>query len=277
LKRRAQQLEASKQDKANSEIHVRTVSAVSDNPNYFSPNVVVGLNVLSNRTDDLEVDNKKNKEDIEELKSAIINNFTPLGKMTGNTAEPTLEQINAWLVEQGITNVELGDLIIYVGQVPGVNTNYKCIYSVDGWFWYETTELETASNSNMGVVKGNGNNTHANEAIDIQNGEIQGIKVKDMNGTQRYLKGYINDLEDKQAKILDGTTSVPMANKSKKSLELAMSAFNNNKYLKLQTENILKRIEQFDNKLYIEFGGKLFTFLVKYIQVLFLFYEETYI
>lgn len=34
--------------------------------------------------------------------------------------------------------------------------------------------------------------------------------------------------------------------------------FDNNKYLKLQTENILKKIEQFDNKLYIEFGGKLF-------------------
>ena len=34
--------------------------------------------------------------------------------------------------------------------------------------------------------------------------------------------------------------------------------FDNKKYLKLQTENILKRIEQFDNKLYIEFGGKLF-------------------
>ena len=34
--------------------------------------------------------------------------------------------------------------------------------------------------------------------------------------------------------------------------------FDNKKYLKLQTENILKRIEKFDNKLYIEFGGKLF-------------------
>lgn len=34
--------------------------------------------------------------------------------------------------------------------------------------------------------------------------------------------------------------------------------FDNKKYLQLQTENILKRIKQFDNKLYIEFGGKLF-------------------
>ena len=34
--------------------------------------------------------------------------------------------------------------------------------------------------------------------------------------------------------------------------------FDNDKYLKMQSEQILKRIEQFDNKLYLEFGGKLF-------------------
>ena len=35
-------------------------------------------------------------------------------------------------------------------------------------------------------------------------------------------------------------------------------AFDNNKYLKLQSENILNRMERFGNKLYLEFGGKLF-------------------
>ena len=34
--------------------------------------------------------------------------------------------------------------------------------------------------------------------------------------------------------------------------------FDNDKYLKMQSEHILKRIEKFDNKLYLEFGGKLF-------------------
>ena len=33
--------------------------------------------------------------------------------------------------------------------------------------------------------------------------------------------------------------------------------FDNEKYLKLQSENIKERISQFDNKLYMEFGGKL--------------------
>ena len=34
--------------------------------------------------------------------------------------------------------------------------------------------------------------------------------------------------------------------------------FDNDKYLSLQTERILKRVEQFGGKLYLEFGGKLF-------------------
>ena len=35
-------------------------------------------------------------------------------------------------------------------------------------------------------------------------------------------------------------------------------AFDNEKYLKLQSEKILERVSQFGNKLYLEFGGKLF-------------------
>ena len=34
--------------------------------------------------------------------------------------------------------------------------------------------------------------------------------------------------------------------------------FDNDKYLKMQSEHIKERICQFDNKLYLEFGGKLF-------------------
>ena len=35
-------------------------------------------------------------------------------------------------------------------------------------------------------------------------------------------------------------------------------AFDNNKYLKIQRQEILKRIKSFGGKLYLEFGGKLF-------------------
>ena len=35
-------------------------------------------------------------------------------------------------------------------------------------------------------------------------------------------------------------------------------AFDNEKYLKLQSEKIIERVNSFGNKLYLEFGGKLF-------------------
>ena len=34
--------------------------------------------------------------------------------------------------------------------------------------------------------------------------------------------------------------------------------FDNDRYIQLQSEKILERIRKFDNKLYLEFGGKLF-------------------
>ena len=34
--------------------------------------------------------------------------------------------------------------------------------------------------------------------------------------------------------------------------------FDNDKYLKMQSEHIRERINKFGNKLYLEFGGKLF-------------------
>jgi len=37
-----------------------------------------------------------------------------------------------------------------------------------------------------------------------------------------------------------------------------MKAFDNEKYLRIQSESIIKRIDDFDNKLYLELGGKLF-------------------
>ena len=36
------------------------------------------------------------------------------------------------------------------------------------------------------------------------------------------------------------------------------TGFDNSRYLKMQSQHIRERIEQFDNKLYLEFGGKLF-------------------
>jgi uncharacterized protein (UPF0371 family) len=41
-------------------------------------------------------------------------------------------------------------------------------------------------------------------------------------------------------------------------IEKQKICFDSEKYLKLQGENILKRLKEFDNKLYMEFGGKLF-------------------
>ena len=37
-----------------------------------------------------------------------------------------------------------------------------------------------------------------------------------------------------------------------------MTAFDNDKYIRIQSEHIKERISRFGNKLYLELGGKLF-------------------
>jgi len=44
----------------------------------------------------------------------------------------------------------------------------------------------------------------------------------------------------------------------RRSINVLRPGFDNTKYLEEQTEEILKRVEHFDQKLYLEFGGKLF-------------------
>ena len=41
-------------------------------------------------------------------------------------------------------------------------------------------------------------------------------------------------------------------------MSMQQIGFDNDKYLKMQSEHIQHRIAQFDNKLYLELGGKLF-------------------
>ena len=41
-------------------------------------------------------------------------------------------------------------------------------------------------------------------------------------------------------------------------VKVLKKGFDNEKYLKMQSEHIKERIAQFGNKLYLEFGGKLF-------------------
>ena len=47
-------------------------------------------------------------------------------------------------------------------------------------------------------------------------------------------------------------------NVMRKGNEQMKIGFDNDKYLKMQSEHIRERINQFGNKLYLEFGGKLF-------------------
>lgn len=214
LKSRVAEVENGKQDKVDNQIQVHTSSAVSEERETTSV-VNIALNKLDERLDSQEEINQTQQEDIDTLKATVTSQFVPLGKLNGTTQEPTLAQINTWLQAQGIT-AKLGDLITYVGHiVGGVDSNYNCLYTKNGWIWYETTSLEVASNTEMGVVKGSADTTR-NVAVNISNGDITDIKVKDTDGVQQSLKSYMNSNQSKIDNVLSGDTVVPKAEKATK-------------------------------------------------------------
>ena len=83
-----------------------------------------------------------------------------------------------------------------------------------------------------------------------------------MSGIRRY-----NDLNRPSGKVIpsrkvesnpnDGRNNMPTASCKGSSKYKKKIGFDNEKYLAEQTKEILQRVKQFDNKLYLEFGGKI--------------------
>ena len=125
LKSRVIDVETNKQDKTDPNISVHTSSATSEERE-TTGNVATALNSLDSRLDNQEIINESQQTDINDLKNAITINYRPLGTMHGTTLQPTLAEINAWLESEGITELQLGDTIFYVGEVSGqTNSNYR--------------------------------------------------------------------------------------------------------------------------------------------------------
>ena len=70
---------------------------------------------------------------------------------------------------------------------------------------------------------------------------------------------YCNEYSPPQASLFAETSRTGSREQERERRRLAVkNGFDNDKYLKMQSEHIKERIAQFGGKLYLEFGGKLF-------------------
>ena len=146
-------------------------------------------------------------------------------------------------------NVEGGDVVIYIQTVTsGTDRNYKFIYSgsINDWTFFEIPATEKANDTTYGIVKGTYlGDPNLNTWVHIVDGEIQGIALKDYGaGTRKDLADFVNlvqtktntnttnitnldtrmtnqenktsTLDGQVTNILNGTTTVPVADKANK-------------------------------------------------------------
>ena len=138
-----------------------------------------------------------------------------IGQLNGETL-PTDEELNAYVEQVAGRAPKNSDVVIFILQITGqTDKNYKYIYSVDGWNYYEIPPMEVAENGSLGIVKGNyGTEFNGNTQVDIVSGEIKNIFVKDNASANRNIREYLNVNDEKLTKILNGQTIVPNAQKA---------------------------------------------------------------
>lgn len=146
------------------------------------------------------------RNEVGEINDRIETGETPIGKMEGDTL-PTDEQINDFVVATVAREPKLGDYVIFVLNGEVMSHTFKYLYSESGWIPYEITTVQKAQNSTYGLVKGTyTNNNTADVLLDIDNGEVRNIYVKDCNNAYQNLREYLCTIQTNYMTKVEGAT-----------------------------------------------------------------------
>lgn len=146
------------------------------------------------------------RNEVSEINDRIETGETPIGKMEGDTL-PTDEQINDFVVATVAREPKLGDYVIFVLNGEVISHTFKYLYSESGWIPYEITTVQKAQNSTYGLVKGTyTNNNTADVLLDIDNGEVRNIYVKDCNNAYQNLREYLCTIQTNYMTKVEGAT-----------------------------------------------------------------------
>lgn len=151
-----------------------------------------------------------NTTDIDNLKQAAYGGETPIGTYPSSATLPTSAQLTAFVQQQVSRAPKLGDVILFTQLIAGgTDKSYKFMYTATGWSNYVIPTVESASNTDKGIVQGTyASSPTGNTVVDIQNGKIVAIYVKTTNG-YKDVKQYLEDL----AANIDTTNATVAANK----------------------------------------------------------------
>ena len=206
------QAAASSADKANNDIaalqttvdkHTDDIADLMTKDSELEGKVITNSGAIAANTAGIN----KNTEDIAKLEQAAYGGETPIGTYPSAATLPTDAQLTAFVQQEVSRAPKLGDVVLFTQIVTGgTDKSYKFMYTATGWSNYVIPTVESASNTDKGILQGTLNDASGNIQVSIVAGKVADILVKD-GSTFKSIKTLFDSLATSLA-----TTNTTVAN-----------------------------------------------------------------
>ena len=134
---------------------------------------------------------------VNNLEQSAYGGETPIGTYPSSTALPTSEQLTAFVQQEVSRAPKLGDVVLFTQIVTGgTDKSYKFMYTATGWSNYVIPTVESATNTDKGILQGTLGDTTGNVQVSIVDGKVADILVKD-GTTYKSIKTLLDGLVTK--------------------------------------------------------------------------------
>ena len=128
------------------------------------------------------------------LEQSAYGGETPIGAYPSSATLPTSEQLTAFVQQEVSRAPKLGDVVLFTQIVTGgTDKSYKFMYTATGWSNYVIPTVESATNTDKGILQGTLGDTTGNVQVSIVGGKVADILVKD-GSTYKSIKVLLDTL-----------------------------------------------------------------------------------
>lgn len=140
---------------------------------------------------------------IDNLEQSAYGGETPIGTYPSSATLPTSEQLTAFVQQEVSRAPKLGDVVLFTQIVTGgTDKSYKFMYTATGWSNYVIPTVESATNTDKGILQGTLGDTTGNIQVSIVGGKVADILVKD-GTTYKSVKVLLDALRDALVKTFN--------------------------------------------------------------------------
>ena len=146
---------------------------------------------------DLKAADEELTTKVRNLEQSAYGGETPIGTYPSAATLPTSAQLTAFVQQEVSRAPKLGDVVLFTQIVTGgTDKSYKFMYTATGWSNYVIPTVESATNTDKGIVQGTVGDTTGNIQVSIVDGKVADILVKD-GTTYKSIKTLLDGLVTK--------------------------------------------------------------------------------